>query len=85
MDYDPELEMDSDYEEGETTPTYSDMQFSEDVTHPENIPIFTSTLIVKPGRAQKDEARWLRVIRERGVRTLDSGRKDEIWASKFDL
>ena len=85
MDYDPDLEMDSDYEEDESTPTYTDMQFSLDVLEPKNIPEFTSTLINKPGRAQKDEARWIRIIRERGVQVSETGRKDGIWASKFDL
>lgn len=85
MDYDPDLEMDSDYAEGESSPTYSDMHFSENVAEPDDIPDFKGSFIFKPGRAQKDEARWLRVIRERGVKVSEGGRRDEIWASKFDL
>lgn len=84
MDYDPELEMDSDVGDGDAPQTFDDMVFSEDVTEPVDIPVFTSSIIFKPGRAQKDEARWLRVIREQGV-SVNGERRDEVWASKFDL
>lgn len=75
MDYDPALEMDSDEEfDGLNGP----QKFSLDVAHPtkHEIPNFEPSFIFKPARAQKDEARWLRVIREKA---------DEVWASKFDL
>lgn len=84
MDYDPELELDSDGGDGDGPQSYEDMTFSEEVTEPEEIPSFTGSFIFKPGRAQKDEARWLRVIREQGV-SVNGERRDEVWASKFDL
>lgn len=75
LDYDPDLEMDSDPGEGETAHLH-DLEFSIDVTEPEEVPIFAGSFIFRPARAQKDEARWLRVIRESA---------DAVWASKFDL
>lgn len=81
MDYDPDLEMDSDLNEddegGEAEDAY-DMEFSleSDEPLPEQIPKFEGSFIFRPARAQKDEARWLRVIREP---------VEEVWASKFDL
>lgn len=84
MDYDPDLELDSDVGDGDAPQAYDDMTFSEDVTEPENVPTFVGTFIFKPARAQKDEARWMRVIREQGVSTQGE-RRDEVWASKFDL
>ncbi|KAK8844116.1 hypothetical protein IAR55_006910 [Kwoniella newhampshirensis] len=79
MDYDPALEMDSDEEfdtqgQGHSTA----VSFSVHVDQPpkSEIPNFESSFIFKPARAQKEEARWLRVIREAS---------DEVWASKFDL
>lgn len=84
MDYDPELELDSDVGDGDAPQYFDDMTFSEDVLEPEEMPTFAGTFIFKPGRAQKDEARWLRVIREQGVST-QAERRDEVWASKFDL
>ncbi|WVQ81127.1 hypothetical protein IAT38_003249 [Cryptococcus sp. DSM 104549] len=75
LDYDPALEMDSDEEfDG----LHGTQKFSVEVEHPSKgeIPVFESTFIFKPARAQKDEARWLRVIREAA---------DAVWASKFDL
>jgi hypothetical protein len=88
-DYDSELEMDSDLGEGEETHergsggggggTGTDLEeFSMDVLEPDDteIPAFTASFIFKPAKAQKDEARWLRVIRERA---------EGVWASKFDL
>ena len=84
MDYDPELELDSDGGDDDGPQTYGDMAFTEDVTEPEDVPTFTGSFIFKPGRAQKDEARWLRVIREQGV-SVTGERRDEVWASKFDL
>jgi hypothetical protein len=86
MDYDPELELDSDVGDGDAPQTFDDMTFSEDATGPETIPTFSGSFIFKPGRAQKEEARWLRVIREQGVSISGEGdRRDEVWASKFDL
>lgn len=84
MDYDPDLEMDSDVGDGDAPQSFDDMTFSEDVTEPEEVPIYHSTFIFKPGRAQKEEARWLRVIREQGV-SQQGERRDDVWASKFDL
>ncbi|WWD21225.1 hypothetical protein CI109_105709 [Kwoniella shandongensis] len=80
MSYDPALEMDSD-EEFDTdivTRITDPSTFSVDVDQPlkSDIPKFESSFIFKPSRAQKDESRWLRVIREAA---------DEVWASKFDL
>jgi hypothetical protein len=75
MDFDPDLEMDSDMGEGDTGHLH-DMDFSMNVVEPENVPEFGASFIFKPARAQKDEARWLRVIRESA---------DAVWASKFDL
>lgn len=76
MDYDPDLEMDSDLGEGEMASQYED--FSVDMVEPRSgeVPKFVGSFIFKPARASKDEARWLRVIREGA---------DEVWASKFDL
>jgi hypothetical protein len=78
MDYDPDLEMDSDLGEGEEA-DLRDMKFEMDVLEPnkQDIPTFGGSFIFKPARAQKDEARWLRAIRD--------GVADEVWASKFDL
>jgi hypothetical protein len=80
MDYDPDLEMDSDVEEGEASDEAGEhgMVFSLEESEParEVVPNFSGSFIFKPARAQKDEARWLRVIREG---------HDEVWASKFDL
>jgi len=74
-DYDPDLEMDSDLGEGDTH-HLPDLVFTVDVTEPEEVPVFEGSFIFKPARAQKDEARWLRVIRESA---------EDVWASKFDL
>ena len=79
LEYDPDLEMDSDSQDGESAETAEDvrgMMFSEDQEHPSEIPKFEGSFIFHPSRAQKDEARWLRVIREHA---------DDVWASKFDL
>ncbi|WVN88013.1 uncharacterized protein L203_103211 [Cryptococcus depauperatus CBS 7841] len=75
LDYDPALEMDSDEEFDGIN---GNQNFSLEAEHPHKneIPNFESTFIYKPARAQKEEARWLRVIREGA---------DELWASKFDL
>jgi hypothetical protein len=75
MDYDPELELDSDVEVEEHL---DEMEFSADVSEPtrDEMPKFETTFIFDPARAVKDEMRWLRVIREVA---------DEVWASKFDL
>lgn len=82
LDYDPELEMDSDIGEAEGFPSDLDrlesMGFSLDKKEPtrEDMPNFEGTFILRPARAVKEEMRWLRVIREGA---------DEVWASKFDL
>jgi hypothetical protein len=80
MDYDPNLEMDSDLGEGDAgeSAEQETMTFSVDVPEPtkDDIPAFKGSFIFKPSRATKDEARWLKVIREG---------HDEVWASKFDL
>ncbi|WVR08929.1 hypothetical protein IAU60_005988 [Kwoniella sp. DSM 27419] len=82
MTYDAAMEMDSDEEmdggvdhAGESGFRFD---FSEDVTEPSrgDIPKFERSFIFKPSRAQKDEARWLRVIRED---------EDPVTSSKFDL
>ncbi|WWD06885.1 hypothetical protein V865_004982 [Kwoniella europaea PYCC6329] len=78
MDYDPALEMDSD-EDIENQSHHAEFQnFKVDVEEPSKaeIPKFESSFIFRPSRAQKEEARWLRVIREGN---------DEVTASKFDL
>lgn len=75
LGFDPDLEMDSDLGEGDND-TKTRMEFSLDVKEPQNVPGFTASFIFKPAKAQKDEARWIRVIRETG---------DEVSASKFDL
>lgn len=77
--YDPDLEADSDLGEGEDqVALLASMGFSEDRDRPQasDLPVFEGSFVVNPARAQKDEKRWLRIIRERG---------DEVWASKFDL
>ncbi|WVQ93083.1 hypothetical protein IAU59_000147 [Kwoniella sp. CBS 9459] len=81
LSFDPALEMDSDEDgTGNAAAGESGFQvtFSLDVEEPlrSEIPKFESSFIFKPSRAQKDEARWLRVIREAA---------DEVTASKFDL
>jgi hypothetical protein len=82
MDYDPELELDSDVGEPEGFRSDQDrleaMNFSMELKEPErkDIPKFEGTFIFRPARAVKEEMRWLRVIREGA---------DEVWASKFDL
>ncbi|ORX39153.1 nitrogen permease regulator of amino acid transport activity 3-domain-containing protein [Kockovaella imperatae] len=79
LEYDPDLEMDSDNEDGAETSDAAEihgMKFSEDQEEPTDVPHFEESFIFRPARAQKDEARWLRVIREGA---------DEVWASKFDL
>ncbi|WVW79498.1 hypothetical protein I302_101467 [Kwoniella bestiolae CBS 10118] len=76
MDYDPALEMDSDEDIESQIKEFAN--FREDVEEPvkSEIPKFESSFIFRPSRAQKEEARWLRVIREGN---------DEVTASKFDL
>ncbi|ORY33121.1 nitrogen permease regulator of amino acid transport activity 3-domain-containing protein [Naematelia encephala] len=78
MDYDPDLEMDSDVGENDLVDGLDSVKFSKDLDEPElsNMPRFEGSFIFKPGRAQKDEMRWLRIIRETA---------DELTASKFDL
>ena len=72
--YDSDLDNDSDLGEGDMA--HPEMAFAIDVSEPQEVPSFTGSFIFKPARAHKDEARWLRVIRESA---------DEVWASKFDL
>ena len=75
--FDSDFAADSDEnEDDDGTPEFIDMGFSEDEAEPKDVPSFEASFIFRPGRAQKDEMRWLRVIRE-GV--------DDVWASKFDL
>ncbi|WVF65410.1 hypothetical protein IAT40_000137 [Kwoniella sp. CBS 6097] len=79
--FDPSTEMDSDEDNAGMAGAGESgfqMTFSLDVEEPmrSEIPKFESSFIFKPSRAQKDEARWLRVIREAA---------DEVTASKFDL
>jgi hypothetical protein len=80
MDYDPELELDSDVGEGEgrDQDKLDSMNFTVDKTEPtrDEIPQFEASFIYNPSRAMKEEARWLRTIRETA---------DEVWASKFDI
>lgn len=80
MDYDPELELDSDVGEGEGRDhdKLDSMNFTVERSEPtkEEIPQFEASFIYSPARANKDEARWLRIIRETA---------DEVWASKFDI
>ena len=77
MEYDLDLEMDSDLNEDDAENSEKhEMVFSMNETEPKTVPRFEGSFIFKPARAQKDEARWLRVIREP---------VEEVWASKFDL
>lgn len=77
LDYDPELELDSDVGEADLDRLDS-MNFSMDSKEPtrDDVPKFEGSFIFRPARAVKEEMRWLRVIREGA---------DEVWASKFDL
>lgn len=78
LDYDPDLEMDSDQGEGDDDRRAAEQRFEAGVVEPkpEDIPRFEGSFIFRPARAHKDEARWLRAIRETA---------DEVTASKFDL
>ena len=80
MDYDPELELDSDVGEGEGPDhdKLDSMNFTTERSEPtkDEIPKFEASFIYNPSRAFKEEARWLRIIRETA---------DEVWASKFDI
>ncbi|WWC63900.1 uncharacterized protein I303_106505 [Kwoniella dejecticola CBS 10117] len=77
LDYDPELEIDSDEDvESQAEKKFQHFKIDQEEPLKSEIPKFGSSFIFKPSRAQKDEARWLRVIRECG---------DEVLASKFDL
>ncbi|KAL7421353.1 Nitrogen permease regulator 3 [Cryptotrichosporon argae] len=60
-------------------PAAGSARFWADVADPEDadVPAFASGFIVNPARAQKDEARWIRVIRD--------GAQDAVMASQFDL
>lgn len=74
-----DFEVDSDVnedDEDDDTPDRHNMGFRMEELEPKEIPKFQGSFIFHPARAQKDETRWLRVIREQA---------DEVWASKFDL
>jgi hypothetical protein len=73
-----DFEVDSDVneDEDESAPDRHNMGFSLEELEPKDIPKFEGSFIFHPARAQKDETRWLRVIREQA---------DDVWASKFDL
>ena len=73
-----DFEVDSDVNEDEDdeAPDRHNMGFSLEDLEPKEIPKFEGSFIFHPSRAQKDETRWLRVIREQA---------DDVWASKFDL
>lgn len=80
LDYDSDLEMDSDVEGDEAPAGEGEnafAQFSVDETEPSIVPSFSSSFIFLPAHAQKDEARWLRVIREHTT--------DQVMRSRFDL
>lgn len=80
-DYDSELEMDSDLDGDGDGHVHDDAIDDEDfeLQQPKksSVPKFASSFIVKPAKAQKDEQRWLRIIRE----TVP----DPIAQSRFDL
>ncbi|WWC91075.1 uncharacterized protein L201_006016 [Kwoniella dendrophila CBS 6074] len=86
LDYDPALEMDSDEDvnsndnningNNSISDKFSHFKIDQDEPLKSEIPKFQSSFIFKPARAQKDESRWLRVVRESN---------DEVTASKFDL
>lgn len=77
--YDSELEMDSDLDVAGS----DDDMFNEDEFElsaqpsKKSVPRFTSSFILKPAKARKDEQRWLRIIREQV--------SDPILQSRFDL
>ncbi|EIW66106.1 hypothetical protein TREMEDRAFT_35553 [Tremella mesenterica DSM 1558] len=78
--FDPELEIDSDAAEDTGVGIGMEMKMIFNIDQndpdPKDFPNFQPTFIFRPARAQKEEARWLRVIREKA---------DELLASKFDL
>ncbi|WWC72973.1 uncharacterized protein I206_106937 [Kwoniella pini CBS 10737] len=77
LEYNAELEIDSDEDvESQAEKKFQHFKIDQEEPNKSEIPKFNSSFIFKPSRAQKDEARWLRVIRECG---------DEVLASKFDL
>jgi hypothetical protein len=80
VDSDSDTDSDSDVNEDESddegAPDRYNMGFSMDETEPKEIPRFEGSFIFRPSRAQKDEARWLRAIREQ---------VDEVLASVFDV
>lgn len=84
LDYDSDLEMDSDVEgdgppagEGENGTTFGEFRVDEPEPAAGTVPKFSASFIFFPAKAQKEEARWLRVIREH------SG--DPVLRSRFDL
>jgi hypothetical protein len=79
---DSELGIDSDDGEdadgdgaGGCTPAFG--EFSVDEAEPPSVPPFHASFIFHPAQAQKDEARWLRMIREHSA--------DPVLRSRFDL
>jgi len=90
LDYDSDLEMDSDLEgegdcaigeeqdrEREKIAMFGEFTVEQDEPSPSVVPTFHGSFIFNPGQAQKDEARWLRVIREH--------HSDPVLQSRFDL
>lgn len=69
-------DVNEDESEDEAAPDRYNMGFSLEETEPTNVPRFEGSFIFRPSRAQKDEARWLRAIREQ---------VDEVLASVFDV
>lgn len=73
-----DFEVDSDWnEDADEDQQVKDMGFSTEEVEPKSVPKLEGSFIFKPARAQKDEMRWLRAIREQAP--------DDVWASKFDL
>jgi hypothetical protein len=83
LDYDSDLEMDSDVEGDGDGPAEDTRilfgEFSVNQQEPAagTVPTFTGSFIFHPAQAQKDEARWLRIIREHN--------SDPVLRSRFDL
>lgn len=84
-DPDSDFEMDSDVEGDDVAEVIrpppgldsTEGEYELDVDEPNNVPSFSASFIFHPSRAQKDEARWLRVIRERT--------SDAVMRSRFDM
>lgn len=84
-DPDSDFEMDSDVEGDDVAEEVkpppgvgcTEEEYSLEVEEPEKVPTFSASFIFHPSRAQKDEARWLRLIRERT--------SDAVMRSRFDM